>query len=96
MEIQLNSVADVEALLLRLIKSGSVQDPDYLPTPSTVPLKDIKGFDSLSVLEVLTELEEETGLHFENDLFYVDVAPKKYFAINEIALSIWSEIVKGG
>jgi hypothetical protein len=96
MELALKSLADVETLLLKLIKNGSVEDFGLVPTPETIPLKDIKGFDSLSVLEVLTEFEEETGLHFEGEIFYVDVTPKKYLPVHDIATAIWIEIQKGG
>ena len=44
----------------------------------------------------LRELEEETGIHVEEDIFYVDVKPKKYRSIQETALAIWSEIQKVG
>ena len=96
MEIDIKSVADIEALLLILIKSGSSEDPDYDVKSTTIPAKDIKGFDSLTALEVLTELEEKTGFHFEEDVFYVDIKPKKYLPIHDVAEAIWNEILKGG
>jgi acyl carrier protein len=96
MQIELKSIGDIESLLLKLVKQGSSEDPEYNVIPTTIPTKDIKGFDSLTALEVLTELEEETGLHFEEDIFYVDVKPKKYLPIRDIAMAIWNEITKGG
>ena len=96
MEIPLKSVQDVEALLLKLIKQGSVEDLDITPAPMTVPTKDIKGFDSLTVLEVLTEFEEQTGLHFEGEIFYIDTSPKQHRSVHEVALAIWKEINQGG
>jgi acyl carrier protein len=96
MQIDIKSAEDIEALLLKLVKRGNAEDPDQVIEPQTVPSKDIKGFDSLTALEVLTELEEETGLHLEEGIFYVDVKPKKHLTIHEIALAIWNEIQKGG
>jgi acyl carrier protein len=96
MPLEIKSVADVESLLLKLIKQGSTEDPDCVVQPQTIPSRDIKGFDSLTVLEVLTELEEETGIHMEEGIFYVDVKPRKHLSIHEVALSIWSTIQKGG
>jgi acyl carrier protein len=96
MQTEIKSAADIEVILLRLIKQGSTEDPDYIVQPQTVPGLDIQGFDSLTALEVLTELEEETGIHVEEGMFYVDVKPKKHLPIHEIALAIWSELRKGG
>jgi len=96
MQMEIKSPADVEVLLIRLIKQSSAEDPDCAVEPQTVPSRDIKGFDSLTALEVLTELEEETGLHVEEEIFYVDVKPKKYLSVQEIALAIWNELQKGG
>ena len=96
MQIEMKSSADIEALLVRLIKDSNAENPEAEVEPKTVPLKDIKGFDSLSALEILTELEEETGIHVENDIFYVDVKAKKFRSIQETASAIWAEIQKGG
>jgi acyl carrier protein len=96
MPLEIRSVADVESLLLKLIKQGSTEDPDCVVQPQTIPSRDIKGFDSLTILEVLTELEEETGIHVEEGIFYVDVKPKRCLSVREVALSIWSNIQKGG
>jgi acyl carrier protein len=70
MPLEIKSAADIEALLLRLIREGSPEDPNCVVEPQSVPNRDIKGFDSLTALEVLTELEEETGLHVEEDIFF--------------------------
>ncbi len=94
-QMDIKTVQDVEALLMKLIKKGCVDEPNFAPTPMTIPMHDAKGFDSLIALEVLTELEEETGLHFEDDIFYVDLKPKKYLAIHDIAVRIWEEIHGG-
>jgi acyl carrier protein len=96
MQIEIKSAADIEALLIKLIKEGSPDNQDGVVEPQTIPLKDVKGFDSLTALEVLTELEEETGIHVEEDVFYVDVKPKKYRSIQETASAIWNEIQKEG
>jgi acyl carrier protein len=96
MRHQIESVADLEATLLKLIKRSSVEDPTCLIAADTVPYKDVNGFDSLTALEVLTELEEETGVHVEEDIFYVDIKPRKYLPVREVALAIWNEIEKGG
>jgi acyl carrier protein len=96
MSIDIKSAADIEALLLELISRGSTEDPDYVVSPQTIPDKDIKGFDSLTALEVLTELEEETGIHMEGDIFYVDTKPKRYLPVHDIALAIWSRVQEGG
>jgi acyl carrier protein len=96
MQMEIKSAADIETVLLKLIKQGSVEDPDCVVQPQTVPSRDIKGFDSLTVLEVLTELEEETGIHVEEGIFYVDVKPKKYLSIQDVALAVWNELRKGG
>jgi acyl carrier protein len=96
MQMEIKSAADIEALLLRLVKEGSPEDSDCVVEPQTIPNRDIKGFDSLTALEVLTELEEETGLHVEGDIFFVDVKAKKYRSIQEISLAVWNEIQKGG
>ena len=96
MQIDIKSADDIEALLLTLVKKGNTEDPDQVIEPQMIPSKDIKGFDSLTALEVLTELEEETGVHVEEGIFYVDVKPKKYLSIHEIASAIWSEIQRGG
>jgi acyl carrier protein len=96
MQTEIKSVADIESLLLKLIKRGSTEDPNCVVEPGTVPSRDIKGFDSLTTLEVLTELEEETGIHVEEGVFYVDVKPKKCLSIHEVAQSIWNQIQKGG
>lgn len=95
MQTKIESAAGIEAILLTLIKQASVEDPDCLVEPQTIPRKDIKGFDSLIALEVLTELEEETGLHAEEEIFYLDTKPKKYLSIHEIALAMWNELQKG-
>lgn len=95
-QIKIKSVADIEALLIRLIKEGSPDNVDGVVEPQTIPNQDINGFDSLTALEVLTELEEEIGIHVDEDVFYVDVKPKKYRSIQETALAIWNEIQKGG
>jgi acyl carrier protein len=96
MRIEIKSAADIEALLIKLIREGSPENLDGAVEPATIPNRDVKGFDSLTALEVLTELEEETGIHVEEDIFYVDVKPKKYRSIQETALAIWSEIQKVG
>jgi acyl carrier protein len=96
MQIEIKSTADIEALLIKLIKDGNAETPDEVVEAKTVPFKDIKWFDSLSALEILTELEEETGIHAENDVFYVDVKPKKFRSIRETASAIWAELQKGG
>ena len=96
MQVDIKSPADVEALLIKLIREGSPENPEDVVEPQTIPNRDVKGFDSLTALEVLTELEEETGIHVEEDIFYVDVTPKKYRSIRETALAIWNEIQKGG
>ncbi len=96
MQMEIRSAADVEALLLRLVREGSPEDSDCVVEPQTIPNRDIKGFDSLTALEVLTELEEETGLHVEVDIFFVDMKAKKYRSIQEISLAVWNELQKGG
>ncbi|ADV83164.1 phosphopantetheine-binding protein [Terriglobus saanensis] len=96
MQIAINSTADIEALLIKLIKEGNPETPAEVVESKTVPFKDIKGFDSLSALEILTELEEETGIHVEDDIFYVDVKPKKFRSIQETASAIWATLQKGG
>jgi acyl carrier protein len=96
MQIEIKSIADIEALLIKLIREGNPDNPDGIVEPETIPNRDIKGFDSLTALEILTELEEETGIHVEEDIFYADVKPKKYRSIQETAVAIWSEIQKGG
>lgn len=96
MQIEIKSAGDIETLLIKLIKDGSPDNVDGVVAPQTIPTQDVKGFDSLTALEVLTELEEETGIHVEEDIFYVDAKPKKYRSIQETALAIWNEIQKGG
>jgi acyl carrier protein len=96
MQVEIKSIADIEALLIKLIKEGNPDSPDQVVEAKTVPFKDIKWFDSLSALEILTELEEETGIHVEYDIFYVDVKPKKFRSIQETASAIWVELLKGG
>ncbi len=96
MQIEITSTADIEALLIKLIKEGNPETPEDVVVAKTVPFKDIKGFDSLSALEILTELEEETGIHVKDDIFYVDLKPKKFRSISETALAIWAELQKGG
>jgi len=96
MQIEIKSTADLEALLIKLIKNGNPEPVDEIVEAETVPFKDIKWFDSLSALEILTELEEETGIHVENDIFYVDLKPKKFRSIQETASAIWAELQKGG
>jgi acyl carrier protein len=97
MQIEIKTMADIEALLIKLIKNGNPEPDEEVIEAGTVPFKDIKWFDSLSALEILTELEEETGIHVENDIFYVDLKPKKKFlSIHETASAIWSELQKGG
>jgi acyl carrier protein len=91
----MKSVGDIESLLLEIIRRASVEDPGCLVEPSTIPMRGIKGFDSLTVLETLTEFEEETGLHFEDEIFYIDVKPRKHRSIRETASAIWAEIQKG-
>src|ERR1700730_17572802 len=78
MESQIESVADIEATLLKLIKrSGGEDGPTRLIAAETIPYRDVDGFDSLTALEVLTELEEETGIHVEEDVFYLDTKTRK-------------------
>lgn len=96
MQVEIKSALDIEALLLALVKQASIEDPDCVVKPQTVPIRDVKGFDSLTALEVLTELEEGTGIHVEEGIFYVEVKPKKYRTIHDVALAIWSELQKGG
>lgn len=96
MHIEIKSAADIESLLIKLIRDGSPQNLSGVVEPHTIPSRDVKGFDSLTALEVLTELEEGTGIHVEEDIFYVDAKPKKYRSIRETALAIWNEISKGG
>jgi len=96
MQIEIKSTADIEALLIKLIKNGNPEPDEEVIEAGTVPFKDIKWFDSLSALEILTELEEETGIHVENDIFYVDLKPKKFRSIHETASAIWFELRKGG
>lgn len=96
MQVEIKSASDVEALLLKLVKQASIEDPDCVVKPETVPNRDIKGFDSLTALEILTELEEGTGIHVEEGIFYVDVRPKKYLSVHDVSLAIWSELQKGG
>jgi acyl carrier protein len=96
MQTEIKSVADIEALLIKLIREGSPDNLDCVVEPNTIPNKEVKGFDSLTALEVLTELEEETGIHVEGDIFYVDIKPTKYRSIHETAVAIWNEIQKGG
>jgi acyl carrier protein len=96
MQIEIKSAGDIEVLLLELIRRGNVEDPDCEVKPQTIPIRDLKGFDSLTALEVLTELEEETGIYVEEEVFYIDMKPKKYRSIRETALAIWNEHQKGG
>lgn len=96
MQTEIKSAADIEALLIKLIRDGSPEHLDGVVEPNTIPNKEVKGFDSLTALEVLTELEEETGIHAEADIFYVDVKPMKHRSIHETAVAIWKEIQKGG
>ena len=96
MQIPINSPADIEALLIKLLKEGSPEAPGDVFESKTVPFDDIEGFDSLSALEILTELEQQTGIHVDNDIFYVDVKPKKFRSIHETASAIWAELQKGG
>jgi len=96
MQIEIKCVSDLEALLIRLIKDGSPGNLDGVVEPETIPSLDLEGFDSLTALEILTELEEETGIHVEEDIFFVDIKAKKYRSIRETALAIWNEISKGG
>jgi acyl carrier protein len=93
--MQIKSAADIEALLIKLVKEGSPDSLDGVVDAKTVPNRDVKGFDSLTALEVLTEFEEETGIHVEGDIFYVDIKPTKYRSIQETAVAIWNEIQKG-
>lgn len=96
MQTEIKSAADIEALLIKLIRDGCPDNLDGTLEPTTIPNEEVKGFDSLTALEVLTELEEETGIHVEGDIFYVDVKPMKYRSIEETAVAIWNEIQKGG
>jgi acyl carrier protein len=96
MQIEIKSAADIEALLIKLITASSPDDLDGVVEPRTIPNRDVKGFDSLTALEVLTELEEEIGIHVEEDIFYVDVKPKRCRSIQETALAIWNEMREGG
>ncbi len=96
MQTDIKSAADIEALLLKLVKQASSEDPGCAVEPRTIPSRDIKGFDSLTSLEVLTEFEEETGISVEDGIFYVDIKPKKYRTIHEVASAIWNEIQNGG
>jgi acyl carrier protein len=95
-QIEINSAATIEALLIKLMREGNPDNLDAVVGPQTVPIRDVLGFDSLTALEVLTEFEEETGIHVEEDIFYVDVKPRKYRSIRETASAIWNEIQKGG
>lgn len=95
MQSKIKSAADIEALLIKLIREGSPDNVDGLVESNTIPTQDVKGFDSLTALEVLTELEEETGIHVEEDIFYADVKLTKYRSIQETAVAIWNEIQKG-
>ncbi|WP_263365843.1 hypothetical protein [Edaphobacter bradus] len=94
--MEMKTLADVQNLLLALVMKGCAEDSALVVKPQTDPLKDIEGFDSLNVLEVLTEFEDHTGLHFEDDIFYVDLDSKDSRDIAEIATAIWAEINKGG
>ena len=96
METAIKSAADIEAVLIKLIKEGSPDNTNGVIESKTIPNQDVKGFDSLTALEVLTELEEETGIHVEEDIFYVDVKRTKYRSVQQTALAIWNEIQKGG
>lgn len=95
MQRELKSAANVETLLIKLIKEGCPDNLDSLVDSNTIPNRDVKGFDSLTALEVLTEFEEETGIHVEEDIFYVDVKATKYRSIRETAAAIWNEIQRG-
>jgi acyl carrier protein len=95
MQTGIKSAADIEALLIKLIKEGSPDNLDGVVESKTIPNQDVKGFDSLTALEVLTEFEEKTGIHVEGDIFYVDIKPTKYRSIQETAVAIWNEIQKG-
>jgi len=96
MEIQISSAEDVESLLLKLVKQASSEDPNCVVRSQTIPSRDIKGFDSLTALEVLTELEEATGIHVEEGIFYVELGPKRLLSIHDVSLAIWKEFSKGG
>jgi len=89
---EIKRVSDIEELLLKLIKNGCGRDPGYTPTSETVPMSDIHGFDSLTALEVLTELEEATGIDVSEEIFYVDLKPKRYLPIRSIAAAIWDQL----
>jgi acyl carrier protein len=93
---EIKNVSDIEEILLRLVKKGCGQDPGFTPTATTVPQNDIKGFDSLTTLEVLTELEEETGIHADEDVFYVDLKPRQYLPLRSVAAAIWDKIFGRG
>ena len=95
MQTAIKSAADIEAVLIKLIKEGSPDNTNGVVESKTIPNQDVKGFDSLTALEVLTELEEETGIHVEEDIFYVDVRRTKYRSVQETALAIWNEIQRG-
>jgi acyl carrier protein len=49
------------------MEAGGMECPPL--TPDTVPLKDLKGFDSLCAIEVVVDLEEKLGEQLGEDLF---------------------------
>jgi acyl carrier protein len=91
---QLRSLDEVQSVLASLIKKASVEDPNCTVSLHTIPNTDIKGFDSLTVLEVLTELEEETGIHVDEIVFGLERKPREPRTLEDIAIDIWNRIGK--
>ena len=66
-------ISEIEAIVINCILTNLRNSNESAPsvTPSTAPLSDIAGFDSLRVLEVLIDIEEVLGC---------DLPPEKVFA----------------
>lgn len=82
---------ELELVLARLIDKTQTGEDKVAITGETVPLKDIKHFDSLTALEVLTELEEEIGFCAQSGAFLNEINKKK-LCVKDVALAIWQQM----
>jgi acyl carrier protein len=95
-------MTDIDAT--RLVVEMTVRDAvlkcachpkDALPiiVPSTVPLRDLDGFDSLCAIEAVVEIEAQLKLELIDDVFYVVVGKEiKPRSIEDVVNSILRQI----
>jgi acyl carrier protein len=78
---------EIELTIIETLKEleAGCGEPAYQMNATTVPLTDLKFFDSLLAIELSIALEEKFGCACNDGSFFSDKKTEKRFSISEIA-----------